>query len=44
LLVCPHCGGHLRLIALDEAPVVQRTLRHLALPADLLEPLPSRGR
>jgi hypothetical protein len=39
VLACPRCGGRLRLVALiEQASVVQRILRHLALPTEVLEP------
>jgi hypothetical protein len=43
VLACPRCGGRLHLVALiDQAPVIQRILRHLGLPADVPEPRPAR--
>jgi hypothetical protein len=44
VLACPRCGGRLRLVALIEnASVVQRILRHLGLPTEVLEPRPARA-
>ena len=44
VLVCPRCGGRLRLVALiDRASVVQRILRHLGLPTKVPEPRPARA-
>ena len=44
VLVCPRCGGRLRLIALiEEASVIQRVLRHLGLPTEIPEALPARA-
>ena len=43
VLLCPQCGGRLRLIALIEDPrVIHRILTHLGLPTDLPEPRPAR--
>jgi hypothetical protein len=43
VLACPRCGGRLCLVALiDQAPVIQRILRHLGLPTDVPEPCPAR--
>ncbi|MEP6906056.1 MAG: transposase, partial [Gemmatimonadales bacterium] len=39
VLACPRCGGRLRLVALlEQAAVVQRTLRHLGMPTEVTEP------
>ena len=44
VLACPRCGGRLRLIALiEEAAVVDRTLRHLGLPTETPAPRPARA-
>jgi hypothetical protein len=44
VLACSRCGGRLRLVALiDQAPVVQRILRHVGLPAELPEARPARA-
>jgi hypothetical protein len=44
VLVCPRCGGRLRLVALiDEAAAVQRILRHLGLPTEVPEARPARA-
>jgi hypothetical protein len=43
VLACPRCRGRLRLVALiDQAPVIQRILRHLGLLTDVPEPRPAR--
>jgi len=37
VLACPRCGGWFRLIALlEDAAVIQRILRHLGLPTEVL--------
>jgi hypothetical protein len=44
VLVCPRCGGRLRLMALiEEAAVIKRILNHLGLPAEIPVPLPARA-
>jgi hypothetical protein len=44
VLACPRCGGRLRLIALiEEAPVIDRILRHLGLPTETTAPRPARA-
>ena len=44
VLACPRCGGRLRLVALiEQASVVQRILRHLALPTEVPEARPARA-
>jgi hypothetical protein len=44
VLVCPRCGGRLRLIALiDQASVIQRILAHLGLPTEIPAPTPARA-
>jgi hypothetical protein len=43
VLVCPRCGGRLRLIALiEEARVIHRILGHLGLPTEVPAPCPAR--
>ena len=42
-MACPRCGGRLRLIALEQATVIERILRHLALPTAVPVPRPSRA-
>jgi hypothetical protein len=42
VLRCPRCGGRLRWIALiEESAVIERLLRHLGVPTQILAP-PSR--
>ena len=42
VLVCPRCGGRLRLIALiDDPAVIRQVLRHLGLPTEVPEALPA---
>ena len=37
VLACPRCGGRLRLLALiEQASVVQRILRHLSVPTEVI--------
>ena len=44
VLACSRCGGRLRLIALiEQAPVIQRILRHLGLPDDVPAARPPRA-
>ncbi len=44
VLVCPRCGGRLRLIALiEEAAVIDRILRHLGLPTQTPAPRAARA-
>ena len=44
VLACPRCGGRLRLIALiEQGSVIQRILRHLGEPVEILEPRPARA-
>ncbi len=44
VLVCPRCGGRLRLVALiEQAAVVQQILRHLGLPTAVPETRPARA-
>jgi uncharacterized protein YbaR (Trm112 family) len=43
VLVCPRCGGRMRLIATIEDPrVIQRILAHLGLLTEGPDPCPSR--
>ena len=44
VLVCPRCGGRIRLIALiDDPAVIRQVLRHLGLPTEVPEALPARA-
>ena len=44
VLACPRCDGRLRLIAvIDHTPVIQKILRHLGLPSEILVPTPARA-
>ena len=44
VLACSRCGGRLRLIALiEQAPVIQRILRHLGLPDEVPAARPPRA-
>ena len=44
VLMCPRCGGRLRLIALiEDASVVRRILRHLGMPTEIPAPRPARA-
>jgi hypothetical protein len=44
VLMCPQCGGRLRLIALiEDAAVVGRILRHLGMPTEIPAPRPARA-
>ena len=44
VLACPRCGGRLRLVALiEQAAVIARILRHLALPTEIPEPCAPRA-
>ena len=44
VLACPRCGGRLRLIALiDQAPVIERILRHLGVPTEVPAVRPARA-
>ena len=44
ILVCPDCGGRLRLLAtIAERTAIEKILRHLGLPADLPTPAPPRA-
>lgn len=43
VLACPRCAGRMRLVALIHAPnVIERILRHLALPTEVPHLRPSR--
>ena len=43
VLVCPDCGGRLRLLAtIDDPAVIEKILRHLGLPVDLPAAAPAR--
>ena len=43
-LVCPWCGGRMRLIALiDQPPVIRRILSYLGLPTEIPEPRPAHA-
>lgn len=43
VLACPRCAGRMSLVALIHVPaVVERILRHLGLPAEVLRLRPSR--
>jgi hypothetical protein len=43
ILVCPGCGGRLRLIStIEHRAVIDKILRHLGLPTDIPEPSPPR--
>ena len=43
-MLCPQCGGRLRLLALIEAPsVIRRILGHLGLPTEVPAARPSRA-
>ncbi len=42
VLACPRCRGRLHLIALiDQAPIIQRILRHLGRPSEIPTPAPA---
>jgi hypothetical protein len=44
VLACARCGGRLRLIAvIDDPAVVERVLRHLALPTEIPSAQPARA-
>jgi hypothetical protein len=44
VLICPRCGGRLRLMALiQEAAVITRILDHLGVPAEIPAPRPARA-
>jgi hypothetical protein len=44
VLLCPRCGGRLRLIALiEEAAVIGRILRHVGVPTEIPAPRPARA-
>ena len=44
VLACPRCDGRLRLIALiDQAPVIEKILRHLGLPSEIPKPTLARA-
>ena len=44
VLACSRCDGRLRLIALiDQAPVIEKILRHLGLPSEIPVPTPARA-
>jgi uncharacterized protein YbaR (Trm112 family) len=43
VLVCPRCGGRMRLIATIEHPrVIRQILAHLGLPTEGSDPFPFR--
>ena len=43
ILVCPDCGGPVRLLAtIDDPAVIAKILRHLGLPVDPPVPTPAR--
>jgi uncharacterized protein YbaR (Trm112 family) len=43
VLVCPDCGGRLRLVAtIEDRAVIEKILRHLELPIDPPVPAPAR--
>ena len=43
-VLCPRCGGRLRLIALiEEAAVIGRIRRHLDVPTEIAAPRPARA-
>ncbi|MFQ5521008.1 MAG: hypothetical protein ACE5FK_06395 [Candidatus Methylomirabilia bacterium] len=44
VLVCPRCGGRMRLIATIEDPrIIHRILSHLGLPTEGPRPPPARA-
>jgi hypothetical protein len=44
VLVCPHCGGVLRLLAAIHDPAsIERVLRSMGLPHEAPEVAPARG-
>ena len=44
VLVCPHCGGTRRLIALlTDGPIVRKILMHLGIPTEPPRPNPPRA-
>ena len=43
ILVCPDCGGRLRLLAtIEDRAVIEQILTHLGLPVDLPQPSAAR--
>ena len=44
IMVCPDCGGRLRLLAtIDQPGVIEKILGHLGLPVELPSPAPARS-
>jgi hypothetical protein len=43
ILVCPDCGGRLRLITtITDSSVIEKILRHLGLPTEAPRPVPAK--